>query len=86
MSMGTLYLISYMAPAAPANRQPATEDEPFLCSEISFTPNWYRTAIGVDFCQRWHTDPAYRRQAFLLMRGELKRRFPETRIGGIDRP
>ncbi len=86
MSIETCQLISYIAPAAPATRQPATGDEPFLRPEIGFTPNWYRTAIGTDFGRRWHTDPAYRRQMLLVMRSELKRRFPETRIGGIDRP
>lgn len=86
MSIETCQLISYIAPAAPATRQPATGDEPFLRPEIGFTPNWYRTAIGVDFGRRWHTDPAYRRQTLLVMRNELQRRFPETRIGGIDRP
>jgi len=86
MSIETCQLISYIAPAAPATRQPATGSEPFLRPEIGFTPNWYRTAIGIDFGRRWHTDPAYRCETLLVMRGELKRRFPETRIGGIDRP
>ncbi|MHC4482929.1 MAG: uroporphyrinogen decarboxylase family protein [Planctomycetota bacterium] len=78
--------ISYIAPAAPARRQPATGDEPFMRPEIGFTPNWFRTALGIDFGERWHTDPAYRRETVLAMRGELKRRFPGSKIGGIDRP
>jgi hypothetical protein len=86
MSTETCQLISYIAPAAPATRRPATGEEPFLRPEIGFTPNWYRTAIGIDFGRRWHTDPAYRRQTLLEMRKELKRRFPETGIGVIDRP
>ncbi len=86
MSIETCQLISCIASASPATRRPATGDEPFLRPEIGFTPNWYRTAIGIDFGRRWHTDPAYRRQTLLVMRSELKRRFPETRIGGIDRP
>ncbi len=53
--------------------------------EIGFTPNWYRTAIGIDFGERWHTDPAYRRETVIAMRDELRRRFPGTGIGGIDR-
>ena len=84
--METCQLISYIAPAAPATRQRATGNEPFLRPEIGFTPNWYRTAIGIDFGKQWHTDPAYRRETLLAMRSELKRRFPETRIGSIDRP
>lgn len=86
ISKGTCQLISYIAPAAPATRRPAKGDELFLRPEIGFTPNWYRTAIGIDFGMRWHTDPVYRRQTLLEMRSELRRRFPGTGIGGIDLP
>jgi hypothetical protein len=79
-------LISYIAPSAPATRRPATGEEPFLRPEIGFTPRWYRQALGIDFGKRWHSDPAYRRETIVAMREELRRRFPETRIGGIDRP
>ncbi len=84
MSQETRQLISYIAPAASATRRPATGSEPFLRPEIGFTPNWYRTSLGIDFAQRWHTDPAYRRETVLAMRSELKRRFGGTGIGGID--
>ena len=67
----------------PAARQPATRR--FLRPEIGFTPLWYRTALGIDFGERWHTDPAYRRETIVAMRAELARRFPGMRIGGIDR-
>ncbi len=86
MSTETCQLISYIAPSAPATRWPATGDESFLRPEIGFTPNWYRSAIGIDFGRQWHNDPAYRRQTILEMRSELRRRFPETRIGSINRP
>jgi hypothetical protein len=79
-------LISYIAPAAPATRRPASGDEAFVRPEVGFTPNWYREALGLDFGQRWHCDPAYRRETVLAMRAELRRRFPGTKIGGIDRP
>lgn len=78
--------ISYIAPSAPARRQQATGKEPFIRPEIGFTPNWYRTALGIDFGEKWHTDPAYRRETVLAMRDELRRRFPGSKIGGIDRP
>jgi len=78
-------LISYIAPAAPATRRVAEGNEPFLRPEIGFTPRWFREALGIDFGERWHTDPAYRRETVLAMRSELRRRFPGTRIGGIDR-
>jgi len=86
MSTKTCQQISYIAPAAPGRRRPATEQEPFLRPEIGFTPNWYYTALGIDFGKRWHTDPAYRRETVFAMRDELKRRFPDTEIGGINRP
>jgi len=79
-------LVSYIAPAAPATRRPAAGGEPFLRAEVGFTPKWYREALGIDFGERWHTEPAYRRETIVAMRGELRRRFPGTRIGGIDEP
>lgn len=79
-------LVSYIAPGAPARRRPATGAEPYLRPEIGFTPNWYRGALGIDFGERWHANPDYRRQAVLAMRAELARRFPGSAIGGIDRP
>ena len=77
-------LISYIAPAAPATRRWATGDEPFLRPEIGFTPKWYHEALGIDFGERWHIDPAFRKRTILKMRAELKRRFPNTSIGRID--
>ncbi|GMU92788.1 MAG: hypothetical protein AMXMBFR4_18460 [Candidatus Hydrogenedentota bacterium] len=78
-------LISYIAPSAPATRRPATGNEPFLRPEIGFTPKWYRDALGIDFGERWHTDPSYRRDTIVAMRSELRRRFDGAPIGGIDR-
>ncbi len=85
MFQGHRQLVSYIAPGAPATRRPATGDEALLRPEIGFTPLWYRTALGIDFGERWHTDPAYRRETIVAMRAELARRFPGMRIGGIDR-
>lgn len=77
-------LISYMAPAAPATRRPATGDEPFLRPEIGFTPNWYRQAIDVDFGRQWHSDPTRRMDGIAAMNAELQRRFPDASIGRLD--
>ena len=85
-STETRQLISYIAPAAPATRRPARRHEPFLRPEIGFTPNWFRTATGIDFGRKWHCEPAYRRQMLPVMHSEIKRRFPGTSIGGIDNP
>src|SRR5512134_3775059 len=85
MPRGHRQLISYIAPGASATRRPATGDEPCLRPEVGFTPLWYRTALGIDFGERWHTDPAYRRETIVAMRAELASRFPGMRIGSIDR-
>mgnify|MGYP000247429488 CR=1 FL=1 len=42
-------LISYIAPGAPATRRPAQGNEPFMRSEIGFTPAWYRQHLDIDF-------------------------------------
>jgi len=77
-------LISYIAPAAPATRRPASGHLPFLRPEIGFTPKWYRTALGIDFGEKWHSDPVYRRQSRIEMYNELNIRFPFTPIGRMD--
>jgi len=79
-------LVSYIAPGAPATRRPAVGDEPFLRPEIGFTVRWYHEALGIDFGARWHTDPAYRRDALTAMGRELKRRFPGLNIGWVADP
>ncbi len=79
-------LISYIAPAAPATRRPAQGNEPYLRPEFGFTPQWYHTALGIDFGKRWHTDPAYRRQTIPAMRDKLQRRFPGLNIGRPHAP
>ena len=76
-------LSSYIAPAAPATRRLSTGNEAFLRPEIGFTPNWYHLQLGIDFGKRWHTEPEYRRDTILVMKNELKRRFPESEIGEL---
>lgn len=86
MSKEIRQLTSYIAPTAPAARQPAIGDESFLRPEIGFTPNWYRTVMDIDFGRRWHCEPAYRREILPAIHSELKRRFPASNIGGINNP
>ncbi len=78
-------LVSYIAPGAPATRRPATGSEPNLRPEIGCTPAWYRQHAEIDFGERYHTDPAYRRDCVVTMRRVLRERFPGTRVGGADR-
>jgi hypothetical protein len=79
-------LISYIAPSAPATRRVAAGNEPFLRPEIGFTPNWFHQNLDIDFGLTWHSDPEYRQQSLVAMRAELKKRFPKTAIGQINRP
>lgn len=83
--MGTYKLRSYIAPAAPATRAPCDGTESALRIEFGFTPQWYRKALGIDFSERWHLDPFYRRETIIAMRQELNRRFPSLGLGG-ERP
>ena len=77
-------LISYIALGAPATRRPAAGKLPFLRPEIGFTPNWFHQSLGIDFGEKYHTNPEYRKQCLLMMRDEVDRRFPDNKIGKID--
>jgi hypothetical protein len=80
--MGVYKLRSYIAPAAPATRAPCDGTESPLRIEFGFTPQWYRQTLDIDFSERWHLDPFYRRETILAMRRELNRRFPALGLGG----
>lgn len=68
-------LLSYIAHSAPATRRPARGDEPYLRPEIGFVPKWFQQFLDIDFGERWHTDPAYRRKCIMAMSRETRRRF-----------
>lgn len=74
-------LVSYIALSAPATRRPGKGNEEFLRPEFGFTPKWYRDSIGIDFGERWHSEPEYRRTAVIAMTTEVRRRFPNIPIG-----
>jgi Uroporphyrinogen decarboxylase (URO-D) len=74
-------LISYIALGAPATRRSASGDLPFLRPEIGFTPKWYHQALGIEFGEKYHTDPIFRKLMVQQMREEVDRRFPGNRIG-----
>lgn len=78
-------LTSYIAPAAPATRRYADKEQPVLRPEVGFTPNWFHKNYGIDFGERWHTDPEYRLETRRRMRDALSTRFPGTTIGNTDR-
>jgi uroporphyrinogen-III decarboxylase len=74
-------LISYIAPAAPATRRPASGQEAFLRPEIGFTPAWYAQQCNICFDQRWHSSVQYRQASLRSMHRALQQRFPGTKIG-----
>ncbi len=79
-------LISYIAPGAPATRRPAPGALPFLRPELGFTPKWFRQTLGIDFSERWHTDPAYRKLTTIAMRRELAHRFGPEHFAWASQP
>ena len=78
------HLRSYIAPAAPATRAPCDGTESEMRVEFGFTPRWFRARCGIDFSERWHRDPLYRRETQVVMRKELNRRFPGLALGGAQ--
>ncbi len=63
--------------AAATRREAADGTEARLRLVVGFEPRWYHVRCGVEFTERWHTDPEYRRRTLIAMRGELLRAFPE---------
>ena len=78
-------LISYIALGAPAIRRPSSVNLPFMRPEIGFTPNWYHQSTGIDFGEKYHTNPGYRKESVLKMRDEIDHRFPGNKIGKYDK-
>ena len=81
-----LQLISYIAPAAPATRRPATGREPYIRPEFGLTPNWYCRNLNISFGRNWHENVTYRYENMVRMARELKKRFDAIPIGHIKDP
>lgn len=76
---GAGQLRAHIGIAAPARREPAGGSESPLRAVYGFEPRWFHARLGVDFGERWHADPLYRRATLEEMRDELRRALP-----GID--
>lgn len=63
--------------SGPATREPYTGDEPDLRVVLGFTPRWFHERIGIDFSSVWHTNPVYRYETLLKMKGLLSGIFPQ---------
>jgi hypothetical protein len=81
-----LKLRNHIPIAGPARREPADGTEsPFRVS-LGFEPAWYANRCGIDFSERWHTDPMYRHETLKTMKDVLVRLFPEAGLWDREDP
>ena len=76
--MTILQLRNHIPISGPARREPADGTETAMRVSLGFEPAWYHQRCGVDFSERWHTDPVYRHDTLVAMKAELTRCFPEV--------
>ncbi|HEY9075761.1 MAG TPA: uroporphyrinogen decarboxylase family protein [Anaerolineaceae bacterium] len=74
--MTILRLRNHIPISGPARREPVDGSETALRVSLGFEPAWYHHRCGVDFSERWHTDPFYRHDTLVSMKAELHRAFP----------
>ena len=78
MSNRNLQLRGYIPPTAPLNWEPVTGDEPPLRVGFSFTINWFHKRIGIDYSERYHSDPEYRYECLKKMKAHIAESFPDS--------
>ncbi|MBI5305418.1 MAG: hypothetical protein HY868_25035 [Chloroflexi bacterium] len=71
--------------SGPARREPADGAESPMRVSLGFEPAWYAQRCGVDFSERWHTDPVYRHDTLVAMKAELHRAFPTIAYWDVNR-
>lgn len=76
--MTILQLRNHIPIAGPARREPADGTETAMRVSLGFDPGWFHRRCGVDFSERWHTDPIYRHDTLITMKKELCRTFPQV--------
>jgi hypothetical protein len=74
--MPVLQLRNHIPISGPARREPADGTETAMRVSLGFEPAWYHQRCGVDFSERWHSDPRYRHETLVGMKAELHRAFP----------
>ncbi len=62
--------------AGPATRELCDGSEERLRVSLGFTPRWYHDRLGIDFSEKWHTDPDYRYETLVEMKEYLHGSFP----------
>ena len=82
--MPVLQLRSHIPISAPARREAADGTESDMRVSLGFEPAWFHRRCGVDFGERWHTDPYYRHDSLVKMKQELCRAFPSVTYWNLD--
>jgi len=71
-------LRGYIPPSAPLNWEPVKGDEPPIRAGFSFTINWFHKRAGIDYSERYHTDPVYRYECLKKMKAHIAESFPDA--------
>lgn len=83
--MKILQLRNHIPIAGPARREAADGSESAMRVSLGFEPAWFHQRCGVDFSQRWHTDPYYRFETLKQMKAELARAFQDVSYWDLER-
>ena len=70
-------LRAYIPIGAPLNWEPTEGSEPDMRLVVSFTVKWLNKRMGLDYTQRFHTDPVHRFSILSRLKSEIKKAFPE---------
>jgi len=82
--MPVLQLRNHIPISAPARREVADGTESDMRVSLGFEPAWFHRRCGVDFVERWHTDPFYRHDTLVRMKEELCSAFPSVTYWNLD--
>jgi hypothetical protein len=82
--MPVLQLRNHIPISAPARREAADGTESDMRVSLGFEPAWFHRRCGVDFGERWHTDPYYRHDTLARMKKELCSAFPTVAYWSMD--
>jgi len=74
--MSILKLRNHIPIGGLSTREPANGTESTFRVSLGFEPARYHQRCGVEFTERWHTDPYYRFEKLKVMKAELKKKFP----------
>jgi len=73
-----LKLRNHIPISGPARREPTDGKETDMRVSLGFEPAWFRQRCGIDFSEKWHTDPIYRYESIKKMKEILCKNFPSV--------